>query len=110
MIFMQYRLLLWAGTSLRGLTRIARRGLDTVYFVFLRHQERCVVTSTDEGTHGAGSLHYGGWAFDLEKPQRSRNVILEECKQKLGPGWQIVVEANHWHFEYDPKGWKGLEP
>lgn len=107
---MQARLLLWAGTSLEGLTRIARRGLDTVYFVFLRHKEWCIVTSTTEGTHRAGSLHYGGWAFDIEKPQKSHSVIMRECKKALGEGWQIVIEANHWHFEYDPKGWKGQLP
>ena len=49
-----------------------------------------------------GSLHYQGKAFDL----RTWHVIEEVAKQLrtyLGKDYDVIVEKDHIHVEYDPK-------
>jgi hypothetical protein len=67
----------------------------------------CMITSCVEGQHMAGSLHYKGAAIDL----RTKNVphpaelkqIVDRIKQCLGVDYDVVVETDHLHIEYDPK-------
>jgi hypothetical protein len=74
-----------------------------------------VVTSLNDGTHKAGSLHYQGLAFDL----RTRNMtpgettsLFEKVKAILDPqGYDVIFEGTgtpgssgtHIHCEFDPK-------
>jgi hypothetical protein len=104
MTLMKPGLYLKAGVSIERLERHTRRGLDTVYFIFIRHKLPLVITSTFEGTHRGGSLHYADQAFDTATPEADHDSIFRECKQTLGKDFDIVIEKDHWHFEYDPKG------
>lgn len=72
-----------------------------------------VITSLGEGTHLPNSLHYKGAAFDC----RSRHVkvavlptLLRELKTRLGVDWDIVLEEDHVHVEYDPKTPQAHDP
>lgn len=65
-----------------------------------------VVTSIDDSTHGADSLHPFGLAADL----RTRNLKPEQIpavqkaiKDRLPAGFDFVFEGDHFHIEYDPK-------
>lgn len=65
-----------------------------------------VVTSVMDGTHGRGSLHYVGAAFDI----RTRNLAAAQVpelvgllRKALGEDYDVVQESTHVHVEYQPK-------
>ncbi len=68
------------------------------------------VTYGTEGIHSPGSLHYKGFAIDI----RTYNLpggcqgsvvkkIVQELKIKLGYNYDVILETDHIHIEYDPK-------
>jgi len=66
----------------------------------------CVVTACVDGVHQAGSLHYCGLAVDL----RSRDFrpgdadkAITRIKQCLGADYDVVLENDHIHIEFDQK-------
>ena len=62
----------------------------------------CVVTSGRDGKHMEGSLHYEGKALDI----RTYNVLealVKEIKDSLGVGYDVILEKDHIHIEWDPK-------
>lgn len=90
----------------------------------IRTQLTCelVVTSCGDGKHGEGSKHYPdkvtGWvnAFDArirdydgvdvditEKDIFYAEKIVAEMKKRLDTQYDIVLESNHIHVEFDPK-------
>ena len=66
-----------------------------------------VVTSITDSKHSAGSLHYAGCAIDL----RTRDIedkamiikITETIRKRLTKDYDIVLEKDHIHIEYQPK-------
>ncbi len=78
-----------------------RRGQRTIQRLAARNNKEDVyITSKRDGLHGFGTCHQEGDAFDM-RPLRYTNI--EEVKQTLGPGYDVVDETNHWHIEWDPK-------
>ncbi len=73
--------------------------------VFAKYQkEKLVITSVTDSKHGRGSKHYVGDAIDL----RSRNLsdpkaATKELKSDLGSEFDVVLESNHIHVEWEPK-------
>ena len=68
-----------------------------------------VVTSCTEKTtkHRSGSLHYAGFAFDM----RNRDIhvglhtsVKEKLQSSLGKEFDVIVEKDHIHVEFQPKG------
>lgn len=66
----------------------------------------CVVTACVDGIHKAGSLHYRGLAVDL----RSRDFLpgdvdkaIARIKQCLGTDYDVVLEKDHIHIEFQQK-------
>jgi hypothetical protein len=64
------------------------------------------VTSGYDGSHSAQSLHYKGLAEDY----RTRDVspahlsaMLDDARAILGRDYDVVLEIDHVHVEYDPK-------
>lgn len=76
-----------------------------------------VITSGNDGRHSDGSLHYDDKALDIRfmgyrtgaiavSAGVQRKVAEEWAKRmrkRLGSAFDIVVEANHIHVEYDPR-------
>lgn len=65
-----------------------------------------VVTSILDGVHSTRSLHYKGLAFDMRIHIYSQSVvksIMEELEYLLGKNYDVVLEKDHIHVEYDPK-------
>ena len=93
------------GVDIRPLKRDIRRALNTVEYVYLAvAKTEAVITSTVEGTHSPGSLHYAGQAIDVRlPPKRYVSKIVNQLKQKLGDDYDVVLESTHIHIEYDPK-------
>lgn len=67
------------------------------------------ITSLDDSRHSRGSLHYRGLAVDLRTRSlpggslgRVAQEIAAELGRRLAPGFDVVLEADHLHLEYDP--------
>ena len=64
----------------------------------------CVITSASDGKHGPNSLHYKGLALDLRtsslKPEQVQPIYLA-LQSALGPQFDVVLEEDHIHCEYD---------
>jgi hypothetical protein len=68
-------------------------------------KKELVVTSIMDGKHGTHSLHYKGYAADLrirDLTPKEQAGILVELKTKLGKDYDVVLEIDHFHIEYDP--------
>lgn len=94
------------GVDLRGLQPQMVLAYILIQGVYARHGYPCVITSCSDSKHGPNSLHYKGLALDL----RTRDVLPEtmgvmvlEIKQVLGPQFDVVLEKDHLHVEWDPK-------
>jgi hypothetical protein len=63
-----------------------------------------VITSLLDGRHSATSLHYEGLAVDLRTQNldaRVRALVAERIGKALGPEYDVVLESDHIHVEYD---------
>lgn len=96
-------MLLKAGVDISQLERNTRRGLQIVDNVFASYKQEVIVTSTYEGNHSAGSLHYADQAFDTRKPDADREAIERDIHENLPESFDFVIEFDHYHIEYDPK-------
>jgi len=74
--------------------------------VYEKYGIECVITSGRDGTHSPHSLHYAGKALDI----RTNNIgsdgakvkIFTEIKAALGDEFDVVLESDHIHAEFDP--------
>ncbi|MCI0349105.1 MAG: hypothetical protein L0Z53_06730 [Acidobacteriales bacterium] len=64
---------------------------------------RLVVTSLIDGAHSVGSLHYAGAAADLRLPPDNAPAVVTLLKEALGADYDVVLEADHIHLEFQPK-------
>ncbi len=65
-----------------------------------------VVTSVTDGKHSRGSLHYAGSAFDLRTRDfgfSDTTLIRDKLSAALGGDFDVVLETDHLHIEYQPK-------
>ncbi len=73
--------------------------------IYNRNGHECVITSAVEGKHGNHSHHYKGCAIDLrtrDLSRRDRIIIAEQIRSALGSEYQVVLEDDHLHIEFDP--------
>ncbi len=86
-----------------------RKKLNRVDAIFHTYGYEAIVSSTYEGDHSAGSLHYAHLAIDFRTRLLKRHhvdLISLAIRDELGRDYDVVVEASHIHIEYDPKGCK----
>lgn len=65
-----------------------------------------VVTAVVDGQHSRGSLHYAGQAADLRTRDLSEAEMAQvkaQLGEALGAEFDVVVEADHMHLEWQPK-------
>jgi hypothetical protein len=65
-----------------------------------------VVTSVSDSIHSKKSLHYSGFAADLRTngiEKISVENIKEDIRQRLTTEFDVILEVDHIHIEYDPK-------
>lgn len=68
--------------------------------------ETCVCTSAIDGKHSKYSLHYFGCAVDFRTryfTEMQKLTAERYLKEKLGKDYDVVLEKDHMHVEYDPK-------
>jgi hypothetical protein len=74
--------------------------------VFKKYGTECVITAGTDGKHMADSLHYKGLAIDVRTfmvPGREL-AIRNQIRELLGPDYDVLIERDHIHIEFQPKG------
>ena len=98
-------MLIKLGVYIDRLDNSIRRILPAVDALYVQHTKKeAVITSTYEGNHSASSFHYQNKAIDfrLTKPE-AMEIIKDLLGRHIGKDYDIVIEKNHLHVEYDPK-------
>jgi hypothetical protein len=65
----------------------------------------CWVTSLNDSVHMKGSKHYNDDAADFRTRTLTKPDIekwADVCRDRLGKGYQVIVESDHLHVEFDP--------
>lgn len=97
------KMLIKAGVDISRLRPEIRKKLTGIaIIVWERDHEELIITSTHEGNHSEGSLHYANLAIDIRKKE-GKPYSYNEIKRWLGPDYDIVLHSDHIHIEYDPK-------
>ena len=96
-------MLLKPGVDIWRLERPIRRALSIIDSVYQDVGEELVITSTYEGGHSPGSLHYAGLAVDCRLPRTGAVKLCRDLQETLGKDFDVVLEKTHIHVEYDPK-------
>jgi hypothetical protein len=66
----------------------------------------CVVTSVTDSKHTPKSLHGLGYAIDFRTkhmPAEQHEAVVKRMSEALGPQYQVVLESDHIHAEFDPR-------
>lgn len=75
--------------------------------VFQQAGADLVITSGSDGKHKPTSLHYKGLALDFRtrdlRPPSAVINVAHRLRAALGADFDVVVEGDHIHLEYDPK-------
>lgn len=91
---------IWIKQGVMGsLSAKAQKGFGRVAMIYSNRKKDFFCTSIREGNHSAGSLHYIGDAFDF----RRQGINKSDIKFALGEQFDVVMEKDHVHVEYDPK-------
>lgn len=94
------------GVSLKGIQPAITFALVATVELFRRYGANCTVTSANDGVHMEGSKHYKGLALDFrtrELPKSCRSPLTAALRSALGREYDVVLEKDHLHVEYDPK-------
>lgn len=81
--------------------------LPEVDRIFVRIAGReAIITSARDSKHSERSLHYEGKALDFRsrdlKPAVAQRV-LSALRSALGTDFDVILESDHFHLEYDPE-------
>ena len=74
--------------------------------VFAERASECVITALADGSHSSTSLHYAGCAVDLRTRHLGpghAQIIHKELRGRLNMDWDVLLEPDHIHIEYQPK-------
>jgi hypothetical protein len=80
--------------------------MPDVHRTFDEFGAEAVVTSGIEGSHSRASLHYAGAAIDLRVRDVNGNDLprlAAKLKQRLGDDFDVLLESDHIHVEWQPK-------
>lgn len=96
-------MLVKAGVDISRLRRPIRKILNRLEEIYRKYGYELVITSTYEGNHSPSSLHYANLAIDIRCPRRDKDKLYAEVRKALSDDYDVVLEKNHIHIEYDPK-------
>lgn len=78
--------------------------------VYREYGKELVVTSLNDARHKHGSLHYSGSAADLRTHYFTTSeleMVYSELRASLSDDYDVVLEGDHIHLEYQPKRAEG---
>lgn len=92
------------GVRVRGLSNELLLAIIIAESVFQETESSMTITSLTDGKHSVSSYHYTGDAVDLRLPSTvTRDQLLAQLKKALGTDYDVILEVDHIHIEYDPK-------
>ena len=91
------------GVSIAGIRPELVLALCIADTTYAQYANNLIVTSVLDGEHMRGSLHYVGAAADLRKPADDVGVIVDRLRDSLGDNYDVVLETDHIHIEFQPK-------
>lgn len=95
------------GVILDGIQTPIVHALAIACSIWDTHHRELVITSGIDGKHLQTSLHYDGLALDFRDrdfPETIKIKVVRELKEQLGPDYDVILESDHVHVEYQPKG------
>lgn len=96
-------MLIKAGVDISRLKPCIRKKLPVIArIVRVIEQEELVITSTYEGNHSEGSLHYCDEAVDIRK-NKNPDAVCRSIRRETGPDYDVLEFPSGIHVEYDPK-------
>ena len=96
-------MLIKAGVDISRLRPEIRKKLTKIAaIIYSCNEGEIIITSTYEGTHSDGSLHYANLAIDIRKNVK-RCLSVKEIRRELGDDYDVIEYETHIHIEYDPK-------
>lgn len=92
------------GVSLRGMQPQILLALIIAEQLYPPSDGYMMITSVSDGQHKLGSLHHVGLAVDIRPPthERALNEFVERLQHRLGYEYDVVLEDDHIHIEYQP--------
>ena len=83
-------------------------GLIVLDQVLAKYSLNCGITSLNDSKHSKTSLHYADNAADIRTkdwPARiDKAAVVSEMRSRLNHHYDILLESNHIHIEYQPRG------
>lgn len=96
-------MLIKAGVDISRLRPEIRKKLTIVARIINAvDDEELVITSTYEGNHLPGSMHYAHLAVDI-RLSKSPKTVRNELAKDLGRDYFIYLGKHHVHIGYNPK-------
>lgn len=74
--------------------------------ILLQRGYELLITAINDGKHLPKSKHYTGEAFDCRTSHinpEHRVPIRDQIAAALGPSYDVILEADHLHIEFDPQ-------
>ncbi len=72
--------------------------------VYTKMGHDLVITSVIDGEHGRASIHWVGGAVDIRLPGDQGIAARNRIARRIGQDFDVVLEGNHIHIEWQPKG------
>ncbi len=94
------------GITLQGVRPELILGLCVISNIFKIFGNDMIITSLLDGQHSKNSLHYTGCAADLRTSHLGKETIegiIDEMKDDLTNDFDVVLESDHIHIEYQPR-------
>lgn len=97
-------MLLKPGVDISHLKPPIRKKLNTLDQIVLKiTNSEMVITETRCTGHMPSSLHYADLAIDIRLPPSNPGLLVNAIKEALGQDYDVILEKDHIHIEYDPK-------
>lgn len=98
-----------AGVKFDGVKTATLAGIMVVSFVYHRSGHACTIlklVTENPGITRLGTAHDRGLAFDVRTQMIAKNkqpAMVLSLKAALGDAYDVVLEKDHIHIEYDTK-------
>lgn len=91
------------GVRIRGMQPEILLAVVVAHELFREQAQTLTITSCTDGDHKAGSHHHTGCAVDLRLPTAKPDSVVAQLANRLGADYDVILESDHIHLEYDPK-------
>lgn len=101
-----------SGVHRNNLEPIMLLALSRIEPIYNENGHALVVTSTDDGFHREGSLHYVGRAVDIRIRDLDDHIVrkvhekIVKTLKHLDRSFQVILKSTHIHIEHERRGRK----